>query len=155
MPVLPLEGCPAGGPGGAVPVGGLSEDLVDKQSDGVVSAGGALAAVRAAGIGGDVAADQGEHGGERDQARIDPGLRRRGRRIAAVMLWISSSAQASCRARAGERPRRGAAGALNGFLQVQERARRSSPSRSSQNPGPAAACASRPPASAGPASSPC
>jgi hypothetical protein len=41
---------------------------------GSFSAGGALAAVRAAGIGGDVAADQGEHGGERDQARVDVGL---------------------------------------------------------------------------------
>src|SRR6266487_5636338 len=58
VPVLPLERCPAGGPGGPVPVGWLSEDLADEQGDGSVSAGGALAAVRAAGIGGDVAADQ-------------------------------------------------------------------------------------------------
>src|SRR6266496_2099754 len=55
VPVLPLERCPAGGPGGPVPVGWLSEDLADEQGDGSVSAGGALAAVRAAGIGGDVA----------------------------------------------------------------------------------------------------
>src|SRR6266487_4548066 len=58
VPVLPLERCPAGGPGGPVPVGWLSEDLADEQGDGSVSAGGALAAGRAAGIGGDVAADQ-------------------------------------------------------------------------------------------------
>ena len=74
VPVLPLEGCPAGGPGGPVPVGGLGEDLADEQGDGAVSAGGALAAVRAAGLGGDVTADQGEHCGERDQARVDAGL---------------------------------------------------------------------------------
>src|SRR5579863_8067503 len=74
VPVLPLERCPAGGPGGPVPVGGLSEDLADEQGDGVVSAGGALAAVRAAGIGGDVAADEGQHGGERDEAGVEAGL---------------------------------------------------------------------------------
>ena len=73
VPVLPLERCPAGGAGGPVPVGRLSEDLVDEQDDGVVSAGRALAAVRAAGVGGDVAADQGQDGGERDQVRVDPG----------------------------------------------------------------------------------
>src|ERR1700734_2824852 len=42
VPVLALEGCPAGGPGGPVPVGGLGADLVAEQGDGGVSAGGGL-----------------------------------------------------------------------------------------------------------------
>src|SRR5581483_932962 len=75
VPVLPLEGRPSGGPCGPVPVGWLCEDLADEQGDGIVSTGWAFAAVRAAGIGGDVSADQGQHGGERDQAGVEAGLR--------------------------------------------------------------------------------
>jgi len=74
MPVLPLGRCPAGGPGGSVPVRWMSEDLADEQGNGIVSAGGALAAVRAAGIGGDVTADKGQHCGERDAAGVQAGL---------------------------------------------------------------------------------
>ena len=58
VPVLPLERCPAGGPGGPVPAGGLSEDLADEQGEGIIAAGRSLAAVRAAGIRRDIGADQ-------------------------------------------------------------------------------------------------
>jgi hypothetical protein len=74
VPVLPLDGCPAGGACRPVPAGGLSEDLVDEQGDGIIAAGRALAAVQAAGIRSDVAADEGQHGGERDQVRVEAGL---------------------------------------------------------------------------------
>jgi len=58
---------------GRVTVVRLGEDGGYEQGDRVVSAGGALTAVRAAGAGGDVAADQGQHGGERDEVRVEAG----------------------------------------------------------------------------------
>jgi hypothetical protein len=121
VPVPPLEWCSAGGPGGPVPVGRVCEDLADEQGDGVASAGGALAAVRAAGISGDVTADQGQYGGEGDQARVGPGLPggaggdRRGH-VADQQQRPGFLPGQGDRASA-----QGAAGALDGLLQVQER----------------------------------
>jgi hypothetical protein len=58
VPVLPLERCPAGGAGGSLAADGLGENIGGEQGDGVASADGPLAAVRAAGICCDVATDQ-------------------------------------------------------------------------------------------------
>jgi hypothetical protein len=54
-------------------VAGLCKDVGDEQRDGVVSAGRALTVVSAAGVGCDVPADQGQHGGERDAVWIEAG----------------------------------------------------------------------------------
>jgi len=84
----------------------LGEDGVDQQGDGVVSAGWPLAAVRAAGIGGHVVADQGQEAVNGIWSGSMPAVAAARAAIVAVMLCTSSSAQVSCRARAGERPRR-------------------------------------------------
>ena len=119
MPGASLKRCPSGGPCGAIAVGRLGEDGIDQQGDGVVSAGWPLAAVRAAGIGGDVVTDQGEHGGERDLVRIDAGAGGgaggdRGGHVVHEQQCPGFLAGEGGRASAQD-----AAGALDGFLQVQ------------------------------------
>ena len=54
----------------------MGEDVGVQPAERVVCAGGAPAAVRAAGIGHDVGGDQGQHGGEVDGVGVDAGERR-------------------------------------------------------------------------------
>jgi hypothetical protein len=76
MALAAFGGGSPGCPPASGPVAGQGDDFADQHPDLAFGAGGALPAVRAAGVGGDVVADEGEHGGERDQPRVGVGLRR-------------------------------------------------------------------------------
>jgi hypothetical protein len=78
---------------------------VARSACGSLAAPGAFPAVRAAGVGGNVLADEGQHGGERDGCDA-PAATAASAARAALMLWTSSSAKASLRARAAYLPRR-------------------------------------------------
>ena len=67
-------GCgPAGGALASGPVAGQGEDGGEQFPQRVICAGGPVPAVPAAGAGGDVGADEGEHAGERDPVRAGAG----------------------------------------------------------------------------------
>ena len=100
----------------AVTVPGQGEDGGEQAGEGVAGAAGAASAVPAAGAGGDVAADEREDGGEGDEAGIGPARAAARAAAVAVMLWMSSSAQASCRASSGDWPRRARRGPRTVFF---------------------------------------
>ena len=54
---------------------GQGDDCAGQAIEGRIGAGRAAAAVPAAGVGGDVSADEAEHGGERDEPGIGPRFR--------------------------------------------------------------------------------
>ena len=56
------------------PVAGEPGDIADQGADLGICGEGAESAVRAAGVGGDAVADEGERGGERDELRAGAGL---------------------------------------------------------------------------------
>src|SRR6266404_3929593 len=66
-------GGPAGCPLASWPVAGQGEDRGVQAGQRGIGAGGAVSAVPAGSIGGDVGADEAEDGGERDEAGIEPG----------------------------------------------------------------------------------
>jgi hypothetical protein len=74
MAVASFGGGSPGGPLAAGPVAGQGDDRSDQASELVFCAGGMVSAVRAAGIGGNVLADEGEQGRERDEPRAGAGL---------------------------------------------------------------------------------
>jgi hypothetical protein len=73
--VAAFGGGPAGCPLASGPVPGQRDDLGDQCLDLAFRAGRTMPAARAAGVGGDVVSDEGEHGGERDELRGGPGFR--------------------------------------------------------------------------------
>ena len=107
MAVAAFSGGPAGCPLASGPVAGQRDDFGDQGLDLAFRAGGTMPAVRAAGVGGDVVADEGEHRGERDELRGGPGLCGGAAAAVATMLWTSSRPQASCLASSGDWPRSG------------------------------------------------
>jgi len=104
---------------GAVP--GQGEDRGGQAGERIIRAGGAVSAVPAAGVGGDVGADEAEDGGEGDEAGVGPGERGSpcgsgGRHVVDEQERPGFLA-GEVRGLAAQR----AAGAADGFLQVEER----------------------------------
>jgi hypothetical protein len=64
-------------------------------------------AARAAGVGGDVVADEGEHGANGMSFGAVPALAAARAAAVATMLWTSTRPQASCLASRGDWPRSG------------------------------------------------
>jgi hypothetical protein len=100
-------------------VGRLGEDAGYQQGERVVSAGWPLAAVRAAGIGGHVVADQGQDGGERDLVRVDAGAGGGAGCDRGGHVVHEQQCPGFLPGEGGRAPAQDAAGALDGFLQVQ------------------------------------
>jgi hypothetical protein len=102
-----------GSSGGSLPalaVAGQGEDRGVQAGQG---AGGPVAAVRAGRLGGDAGADEAENGMSPGSIPAHPAARAA---AVAVMLWMSSSAQASWRARSGDWPRKGRRGPRTVFF---------------------------------------
>jgi hypothetical protein len=72
--VAPFGGGPGGCPLASGPVARQPGDIVDEGADLDICGIGAESAVRAAGVGRDAVADEGERGGERDELRVGAGL---------------------------------------------------------------------------------
>jgi len=119
VPVLSLERCPAGGPGWPLTVARLGEDVRHEQGDRVVSAGRTLTAVRAAGVSGDVAADQGQHGGERDEVWVEAGGAGGAGGERGGHVVHQQQRPGFLPGQGGRATVQDPAGALDGFLQVQ------------------------------------
>ena len=121
MAVAAFGGGPSGCPPAAGPVARQGNDGGEQCPGLVIRAGGAVPAVRAAGIGGDMLADEGEHGGERDQPRVgaglDGGAGGRGRDQVVDEQQGPGFLPGELGRLAAQRP----AGAADGFLQVEER----------------------------------
>src|SRR6266567_2567913 len=73
VPGSSFGGGPAGCPLASGPVPGEGEDGGVQAGQGGIRAGGAVPAVPAAGVRGDVGPDEAEDGGERDEAGVEPG----------------------------------------------------------------------------------
>src|SRR6266702_4255467 len=73
VPGSSFGGGPAGCPLASGPVPGEGEDGGVQAGQRGIRAGGAVPAVRAAGVRGDVGPDEAEDGGERDEAGVEPG----------------------------------------------------------------------------------
>jgi len=121
MPCATFSGGAAGGPLPAGTVPGHGEDGCEQAGQRIAGIAGPPAAVRAAGVGGHVAADQAEHRGERDEIGVDAG--QRGGTGGDGGDHVVHQQQRPCFLAGQGRglAAQDAAGAADGLLQVQER----------------------------------
>jgi hypothetical protein len=111
----------AGCPLPAVTVPGQGEDGGEQAGEGVAGACGAASAVPAAGIGGHVAADEGEDGGEGDEAGAGAGQGCGAGGGGGRHVVDEQQRPCFLPGESGGLAAQGAAGAADGLLQVEER----------------------------------
>ena len=103
-----------------MPVQRLGFDRGRELSEGVAAAGRALSAVAAADVGGDVGADEGEHGGERDGGDTGPGCGGGPGGHGRDHVVHEEQRPGFLPGQGGRPAAQFAAGAADGFLQMQE-----------------------------------